>query len=178
MIGLIADLLVRMEKRLSHRYQYQVSYTLAKQDSNYGSNDTVGIAQGGTITDVFNRAADIGPQSSDRRHAVVASGAMQLPSDVVLGLIWNFRTSTPFSARAGVDLNGDGAGGATDVLKDDGHLDGRPVRWCRGLQRIDDVEVCIEDEAHEQPIGFASREQAVVHRDDVVVRGTVAVRVE
>jgi Carboxypeptidase regulatory-like domain/TonB dependent receptor len=102
-------LLVRLEKRLSHRYQYQVSYTLSKQDSNYGSADTVGIAQGGTITDIYNRGLDQGPQSSDRRHALVVSDAFQLPYDVVLGTIFNFRTASPFSARAGVDLNGDGS---------------------------------------------------------------------
>ncbi len=101
-------LLVRLEKRLSRRYQYQISYTLAKQDGNYGSPDSVGINQGGSITDFYNRQADIGPLPSDRRHALVTSGAFQLPSDVVLGVIWTFRTTTPFSARAGVDLNGDG----------------------------------------------------------------------
>jgi hypothetical protein len=105
-------LLVRLEKRLSHRYQYQLSYTLAKQDGNFGGTgntpDLVGINQGGGITDYYNPAADIGPLPSDRRHAVVLSGAFQLPSDVVLGVIWNFRTTTPFSARAGVDVNGDG----------------------------------------------------------------------
>ena len=101
-------LLVRLEKRLSHRYQYQVSYTLAKQDGNYGSPDLVGINQGGTITDYYHPEYDLGPLPSDRRHALVISDAFQLPSDVVIGTIFNFRTSTPFSARAGADLNADG----------------------------------------------------------------------
>jgi hypothetical protein len=100
--------LVRLEKRLSHRYQYQVSYTLAKQDGNYGSPDLVGINQGGTITDYYNPQFDNGPLPSDRRHALVVSDAFQLPYDVVIGTIFNFRTATPFSARAGTDLNGDG----------------------------------------------------------------------
>jgi hypothetical protein len=101
-------LLVRLEKRLSHRYQYQISYTLAKQDGNYGSPDLVGINQGGTITDYYHPEYDLGPLPSDRRHALVISDAFQLPSDVVIGTIFNFRTSTPFSARAGTDLNADG----------------------------------------------------------------------
>ncbi|PYR80958.1 MAG: hypothetical protein DMF87_07120 [Acidobacteria bacterium] len=101
-------LLVRLEKRLSHRYQYQVSYTLAKQDGNYGSPDLVGINQGGTITDYYNPQFDLGPLPSDRRHALVVSDAFQLPADVVIGTIFNFRTTSPFSARAGVDINGDG----------------------------------------------------------------------
>ncbi|HEY3159413.1 MAG TPA: carboxypeptidase regulatory-like domain-containing protein [Vicinamibacterales bacterium] len=102
-------LLVRLEMRLSHRYQYQVSYTLAKQDGNYGSPDLVGINQGGTITDYYNPQFDIGPLPSDRRHALVVSDAFQLPWDVVIGTIFNFRTTTPFSARAGTDLNADGS---------------------------------------------------------------------
>ena len=101
-------LLVRLEKRLSHRYQYQVSYTLAKMDSNYGSNDAVGIGQGGQITDYYNPQFDLGPQNADRRHALVISDGFQLPADVIIGTIFNFRTTDPFTARAGVDLNGDG----------------------------------------------------------------------
>jgi len=101
-------LLVRLEKRLSHRFQYQISYTLAKQDGNYGANDAVGIAQGGGLTDYYNPQFDLGPQNADRRHALVISDGFQLPSNVIIGTIFNFRTTTPFSARAGVDLNGDG----------------------------------------------------------------------
>ena len=100
--------LVRLEKRLSNRYQYQLSYTLAKQDSNAATPDTVGIGLGGSITDVYNPGWDVGPANNDRRHALVFSGAVQLPADIVVGAIWNFRTTTPFSARAGVDINGDG----------------------------------------------------------------------
>jgi outer membrane receptor protein involved in Fe transport len=109
--------LVRLEKRLSHRYGYQLSYTLAKQDSNAATPDTVGIGLGGSITDVYNPGWDIGPANGDRRHAVVLSGAAQLPADIVVGAIWNFRTTTPFSARAGIDLNGDGqnTGGGAGV---------------------------------------------------------------
>jgi hypothetical protein len=40
---------------------------------------------------------------------LVASGAVQLPWDVTLGAVWNYRSSRPFSARAGLDLNQDGA---------------------------------------------------------------------
>lgn len=37
------------------------------------------------------------------------SGASQLPGRIIVGAIWNIRSSYPFSAKAGVDLNGDGA---------------------------------------------------------------------
>ena len=32
-----------------------------------------------------------------------------MPGNVILGLVWTLRTSAPFSARAGRDLNADGA---------------------------------------------------------------------
>ncbi len=102
-------LLLRLEKRLSHNYQYQVSYTLSKQGGNFGSPDLVGIGIGGVITDYYNRGLDAGPSNADRRHEIVFSGGGQLPGQIIVGAIWNLRTSYPFSAKAGVDLNVDGA---------------------------------------------------------------------
>jgi hypothetical protein len=102
-------MLVRFEKRLSHKYQYQVSYTLSKQNNNAGSPDLVGIGIGGVVTDYYNPGLDIGPSNADRRHEIVVSGLGQLPGQIVVGAIWNLRTSYPFSAKAGVDFNGDGA---------------------------------------------------------------------
>ena len=32
-----------------------------------------------------------------------------LPWDITLGAVWNYRSTRPFSARAGIDLNQDGA---------------------------------------------------------------------
>jgi len=61
------------------------------------------------VTDYYNRGVDIGPSNADRRHEVVVSGGEQLPGQIVVGAIWNIRSSYPFSAKAGVDLNGDGA---------------------------------------------------------------------
>jgi len=102
-------LLLRFEKRLSHNYQYQVSYTLSKQDGNFGTPDLVGVGIGGVVTDYYNRGIDVGPSNADRRHELVISGVAQLPGQIIVGAIWNFRTSYPFSAKTGVDVNGDGA---------------------------------------------------------------------
>jgi hypothetical protein len=97
-------LLVRVEKRFADRHQYTISYTLAKTtDNSFGGTST------GTITDAYHRELDEGYGNSDRRHALVASGAMLLPGDVTLGGVWTIRGSAPFSARAGRDLNADGA---------------------------------------------------------------------
>ena len=67
-------LLVRLEKRLSSRYQYTLSYTLQKvTDNSFGATST------GTITDAAHPEYDEGYGNADRRHSLVASGAYQLP---------------------------------------------------------------------------------------------------
>jgi len=95
-------LLVRLEKRLDHHYMYTVSYTLA---STYGNINNIGPTA--TITDSANPQFDLGPNNTDRRNALVASGSFQLPADVTLGSVFTYRSGMPFSAIAGVDLNGD-----------------------------------------------------------------------
>jgi hypothetical protein len=97
-------LLVRLEKRLERNYMYLVSYTLS------GSNGNVNNS-GGTqsvVTDSGNINSDEGPNNNDRRHALVASGSFLLPGDITLGGVFTARSTMPFSAIAGVDINGDG----------------------------------------------------------------------
>ena len=97
-------LLVRLDKRLTQRYQYMVSYTLGKQDNAWtGNNMTF------NITDAVHQEYDKGPWDTDRRHALTASGAMILPGEVTLGAVWTIRSTMPFNALAGQDLNGDGS---------------------------------------------------------------------
>jgi hypothetical protein len=97
-------LLVRLEKRFERNYMYLVSYTLS------GSNGNVNNS-GGTqsvVTDSAHIDYDEGPNNSDRLHTLVASGSFLLPGDVTLGGVFTARSTMPFSAIAGVDLNGDG----------------------------------------------------------------------
>jgi outer membrane receptor protein involved in Fe transport len=94
-------LFVRLEKRYSDRHQYLLSYTLAKA-KNFGG----GMQP--QFTDFYNRGLDWGPGTADRRHALVASGSTLLKYDINLGAVWTLRSTMPFSARAGVDLNRDG----------------------------------------------------------------------
>jgi hypothetical protein len=96
-------LLVRLEKRFDKRYQYLVSYTLAKADSNLNT-----LALTGRVTQSENPGLDWGPAANDRRHSLVASGSVLLPAGVTLGAVWSLRSTMPFSAVAGKDLNGDG----------------------------------------------------------------------
>jgi hypothetical protein len=95
-------LLMRLEKRLEHNYMYTVSYTLASTNGNVSSSSFLS-----TVTDAAHLNYDEGPNNSDRRHALVASGSVMLPFEVNLGAVFTARSTLPFSAIAGVDLNGD-----------------------------------------------------------------------
>jgi hypothetical protein len=66
---------------------------------------------GGTqsvVTDSGRISSDEGPNNSDRLHTLVASGSFLLPADVTIGGVFSYRSTMPFSAIAGVDINGDG----------------------------------------------------------------------
>ena len=54
-----------------------------------------------TVTNPLNPNLDWGPGANDRRHALVASGAYQLPFGLVASGIWTVRSSQPFSAYSG-----------------------------------------------------------------------------
>jgi len=100
------SLFVRLDKRFADRHQYLLSYTLAKQDNNDPT---------GNVADFYNRNLDWGPGNADRRHNFVASGSVLLPFDVTIGAVWTLRSTMPFNARAGRDLNRDGNSG-TDYV--------------------------------------------------------------
>ena len=100
-------MLVRLEKRLARNYMYLVSYTLASTNGTV-NNSNQGGAQS-AVTDTAHLDYDEGPNNSDRRHTLVASASFMLPGDVTLGGVFTYRSTMPFSATAGVDLNGDNA---------------------------------------------------------------------
>lgn len=88
---------VRLEKNYSHHYQYLVSYTLADCNDNNPA---------GTVTDLTNPNLDWGPCNIDRRNALVASGSFQLPWQFIVGAIWTWRSSLPFSAFSNTFIDG------------------------------------------------------------------------
>jgi hypothetical protein len=85
---------------MRQRYQFLVSYTLAKSDDNN--------LLGARWVNQLREGDDTGPSPTDRRHTLVASGAILLPGEVQLGAVWALRSSLPFSTLAGRDLNNDG----------------------------------------------------------------------
>jgi hypothetical protein len=115
-------LTVALNKRLSHNYEFLLSYTLSKaedtstdfqsnfivQNSGRGRNpaDRLGLPLG------FDAALERGPATHDQRHRFVLSGLYMLPQRIQLSGIVTAASGRPFTPLAGADLNGDGNGGA------------------------------------------------------------------
>jgi hypothetical protein len=138
-------LLMRLEKRFDQRYLYLLSYTLSDTDGNVASS---GITSRVTVSE--DPSLDFGPAVSDRRHALVASGSALLPFDITLGAIWTLRSTMPFSALAGADLNGDAVAddyvpGTTRAIgnRDNGRMlqAVNAYRASRGLAAIPDSQI-------------------------------------
>jgi hypothetical protein len=108
--------------RLSGKTQVLVSYTLSKAEDNstdFQSNfipenngrgrnpeDQYGLPVG------FDPMSEKGLATHDQRHRFVASGTYVLPYQFVVSGILTAASGRPFSPLAGLDVNGDGNGGA------------------------------------------------------------------
>src|SRR5262249_9623693 len=115
-------LTVALSKRMSHRYEFLLSYTLAKaedtstdfqsafipQDNGRGRDpqNPTGLPVG------FDPSLERGPAVNDQKHRFVFSGLLEMPWDLRLSTIVTAASGRPFTALAGADLNGDGDGGA------------------------------------------------------------------
>ncbi len=92
-------LYIKVERRFQDEYQYLLSYTFQEGNDN---------KPGRRFVNQLDRDADYGPFDIDRRHTFLGSGFVRLPYDIGLSGIYTLRTTMPFSALAGRDLNGDG----------------------------------------------------------------------
>jgi outer membrane receptor protein involved in Fe transport len=93
-------LLVKVEKRLSNRYQFLTSYTLS-----YAKDQTLS----NVFADRYGYFALNRYGTADRRHRLVVSGIVQLPWQSQISAIGDFRSSLPFSPNSSLgDLNLDG----------------------------------------------------------------------
>ena len=111
-------------RRFTDRHQLMMSYTLSKADDNGTDFQSEFIAQdSGRGRDPgnpdglpvgFDPDSEKGPSVQDQRHRFVASGIYMLPREVELSAIVAMGSGRPYNVLAGVDLNGDGDGGATD----------------------------------------------------------------
>jgi outer membrane receptor for Fe3+-dicitrate len=101
---------------MSDRWQFLASYTLA-----FAKIDAEGLP-----ADQFNRAADYGYATADRRHRAVLSGIVDVYRGIQVSGIVQYQSSLPLDVTAGRDLNLDGL--ANDRPGDIGINDG-----CRGV---------------------------------------------
>ena len=92
-------LLVKLEKRLSRRHQYMVSYTLAK-----ATDSSIRNSQG----DHYGYQRVDSASAGDRRHRLVLSGIVQLPWQSQVSVIGDFRSSLSFNPGSSLDINRDG----------------------------------------------------------------------
>lgn len=92
-------LLLKFEKRMSHRYQYLASYTLSKSEDSSFQN---------VYGDRYGFFKETYPGAADRRHRLVMSGIVQLPWDLQASTIVDLRSSLPLNPTTSLDLNADG----------------------------------------------------------------------
>jgi hypothetical protein len=98
-------LLVRVDKRFSHGFQFLASYAYS---SNVGNNFDAGFNND-------NPLDNQGPIDRDFRHIVTLSGIAELPKRFRVGLFVSYICKPPFSTYLGdLDLNGDGT--TSDLL--------------------------------------------------------------
>ena len=110
-------LLLKVEKRLSNRFQMLASYTETRAEECDLSN-----ALGGVLG--YTRVC--GPDPAERRHRLTVSGIVMLPKDMQLSIIQDWRSSLPANPATTVDINKDGY--STDLPPGVGYDSG-----CRNL---------------------------------------------
>jgi hypothetical protein len=115
-------LTLSLNKRLSSHYQFLVSYTFSKAEdtstdfqSNFitmnngrgrDPNNLTGLPIG------FDPNSERGAATQNQKHRLVVSGMYELPWQVRFSTIITAGSGRPYTPLAGVDLNGDGDGGA------------------------------------------------------------------
>ncbi len=98
--GLIVDL----RKRLSHHVSGEMAYTLSKtKDNAFNFVSSVVVPERPDL--------QWGPGSDDRRHVVTGNVVYQMPFNLTLATIVEYRSEAPLNITVGRDVNGDGLTG-------------------------------------------------------------------
>jgi hypothetical protein len=97
-------LLMKLNKRLSHRYQFTVSYALQ-------NNKSIGSGNQATIYSLNNYGLSFGPNLA--RHNLTVAGNVNLPYGIQLTMNSSFISRTPFNPIVPVDLSGTGVTGGS-----------------------------------------------------------------
>lgn len=110
-------LLLSLEKRFSHRYQFRASYTLSKA-FNYSNDDQIPFSNG--PLDPNNLQLEYGPTPNDQRHRFTFSGVMDLPA--------GFRVAPILTLASGVPMDILMPGGAQRIPQLQRNAGGRLFR--------------------------------------------------
>lgn len=101
-------LTVRVDKRLSRRFQYTASYTLSRFETTVP--DGLGLGNGALVN--RNVKANFGPGALDRTHRLIVNGIVNLPLGLRASMISTWYSGLPASILVGsADLRGDGING-------------------------------------------------------------------
>src|SRR5262249_35737887 len=101
-------LTMKVDKRMSHHYQFSVGYALSKLETT--TADGLGLG-GGTLVN-RNVDANFGTAPLDRRHRLTLNGIVELPKGFRLSAIATMYSGVPASILVGsADRNGDGING-------------------------------------------------------------------
>ncbi|MBV9959744.1 MAG: TonB-dependent receptor [Acidobacteria bacterium] len=87
-------MLLSLEKRVSHRYQFRASYTLSKA-FNYANDDQIPFSSGPLDPNDLQR--EYGPTPNDQRHRFTFAGTFELP--------WQFQLSPIVTLASGVPMD-------------------------------------------------------------------------
>lgn len=85
-------LLLSLEKRFAHNYQFRASYTLAKA-FNFANDDQIPFSNG--PINPANLYAEYGPTPNDQRHRFTFSGVWDLPAGFHLAPIFTLASGVP-----------------------------------------------------------------------------------
>ena len=96
-------IVVALQKRYSHRYQFGVSYTGSRARDNLLTGQV-----GSGFSNNNHPEIDVGPSNQSAPHVFVANGLVTLPFDVNVSGIAFWRSGNAFNPRGIQDLDGDG----------------------------------------------------------------------
>jgi hypothetical protein len=96
-------------KYRSSKFLLNAAYVLASSRA-WGGQPTASYSGNGIVVTPEQqfREEDFGPTRLDERHRFVLSGVFNLPWDIQLSPVMQLASARPFSAVAGIDLDGDG----------------------------------------------------------------------
>ncbi|HEX3558920.1 MAG TPA: TonB-dependent receptor [Pyrinomonadaceae bacterium] len=85
-------LLLSVEKRLSHRYQFRASYTLSKA-FDYANDDQIPFSNGPINSN--NLQLEYGPAPNDQRHRFTFAGVFDAPLGLRVAPLWTLASGVP-----------------------------------------------------------------------------------